>query len=125
MKSSICRLPQPRRALALIAGVAALSGSALHAQTAEEFQQLKAAVQQMQKTIDGLNSKIDELEKAKAAPPPPAPPVVAPPPSVPATNNLAKSSPSIQTMEKIAAGQAVSERSPVEYRHTLNDPQEA
>jgi hypothetical protein len=120
MKAPIS-LNQARRMLALTAGIAALAAPTVYAQTAEEFQQLKAAVQQMQKTIDGLNAKIADLEKAKAAPPP----TVAPAPQTQPTNILVKTSPSMQTLEKIAEGKSVSERSQVEYRHTLNDPQEA
>jgi hypothetical protein len=119
MKKPIHRLNKTRRALALTAGVAMLAAPAGYAQTADEFQQLKAAVQQMQKTIDGLNAKVAEMEKTKAAPPPPAAP------AAPATNILAKTSQSMQTMEKIAEGQAVSQASQTDYRRTLNDQQEA
>jgi hypothetical protein len=121
-KTSIRRFIQRPRVLALTAGVAVLAAPAAYAQTAEEFQQLKAAVQQMQKTIDGLNAKIADLEKAKAAPPPQAPPAAA---AVPATNALARTSVSLQTMEKIAEGQTVSVKSQTDYRRTLNDQQEA
>jgi hypothetical protein len=122
MNTTITRLNKTRRALALTAGVVVLAAPAVNAQTAEEFQQLKAAVQQMQKTIDGLNAKIADLEKAKATPPPAAP-VAAP--VAPVTNMLARTSQSMQTMERIAEGQTVGEKSQTDYRRTLSDQQEA
>lgn len=127
MKSSMSKPNHSRRALAVAAVLVALAAPGIRAQTAEEFQQLKSAVQQMQKTIEGLNAKIADLEKNQAAPPPApvAAPSVAPPVAVPATNAVIASSRSYQTMERIAAGQSIGEKSPVEYRDTLNDQQEA
>ena len=82
----------------------------LPAQTAEEFAQLKELVMQMQQTIAEQNQRIAELEKADA--------------EVTAVTAAAKS-PSVLTLEKAAAGQSVSTASPVAYRRTLNDRQEA
>jgi hypothetical protein len=100
-----------------------MAAPGVSAQSAEEFQQLKNAVQQMQKTIDSLNAKINELEKAKAAPTPP-PPAPAPAVTPAATNRLEATSKSYQTLEKIAEGQTVSTKSQVNYRGNLNDQQE-
>ena len=83
-----------------------------------ELDQLKEQVKSMEKTIEQMKQKIENLEKAKAQPPPVT--ITAAP-----TNTLEASSRSFQTMEKIAAGQQVSEKSPVTYRNTLNDAQEA
>src|SRR5262249_41586293 len=68
---------------------------------------------------------IAELEKdkaAKAATPPAQMPV--PAPTTVVTNPLAASK-SYQTLEKVAAGQPVSEKSPVANRGAMNDQQEA
>jgi hypothetical protein len=112
-----------RCALAAVISAATLTAPDLRAQSAEEFQQLKAAVQQMQKTIDALNAKIADLERAKAAPAmTPAPAAPAPPA---ATNRLEATSQSYQTMEKIAEGQTVGQKSQVDYRGSMNDQQEA
>jgi hypothetical protein len=92
------------------------------AQTAEEFQQLKVTVEQMRKIIDAQNARITELEKNKTAP---APPIATQAPRVTSSDKLQASSPSIQTLEKIAIGEQVAEQSPVTYRGALNDQQEA
>jgi hypothetical protein len=47
------------RPLVFVAMAAALGSPGARAQTAEELQELKNSVQQMQKTIDGLNRKIE------------------------------------------------------------------
>jgi hypothetical protein len=101
---------------------AALAATALAApgargQTAEEFKQLKSLVEQMQKTIDAQNTRINELEKGRGAQPPPPPTVM---PGV-----TAQTSPSIRTVEKVAAGEDVGHQSPVTYRGALDDKQEA
>ncbi len=83
-----------------------------------ELDQLKKTMKSMEETIEQMKQKIAELERAKAQAP-------APTPSPAPTNTLESTSKSIQTLEKIAAGQKVSEKSPVTYRETLNDPQEA
>jgi hypothetical protein len=121
MKAKGHPLITSRRALAAVLSVATLTAPATHAQTAEEFQQLKAAVRQMQTTIDALNSKIADLEKAKAAPAQ----VPQSEPSASATNRFEATSRSYQTMEKVAEGKPVGEKSQVENRGTLNDQQEA
>jgi hypothetical protein len=76
-----------------------------------ELEQLKQTVQSMEKTIQEMKQKIDDLEKQKAAP-------------APVTNAVA-ASPSIQTIEKIAEGQQVGEKSPITFRDALNDQQVA
>src|SRR5687767_6346519 len=104
-------------AITLFAGLlAALAPPDVRAQSAEELQQLKDSVQQMQKTIEELNKRILEMEKAKAAPPPPL---------LLMRSAMETNSPSIQTIEKIASGQAVAGQSPVTDRGALNDQQEA
>jgi len=79
-----------------------------------DLDQLKQTVQSMEKTIEQMKQKIADLEAQKAQAPP-----------VTSTNKLEASSPSIQTMEKAAAGQPIGEQSPVTYRGALNDQQEA
>jgi len=100
---------------ALIAAIAitTLAAPTLRAQTAEEFKQLKALVEQMQKTIEAQNARIAELEKSKTAKPAVMPGVTA------------ETSPSIRTLEKVAAGENVGGQSPITYRGALNDQQEA
>jgi hypothetical protein len=78
-----------------------------------ELDQLKETVKAMEKTIQQMNQKIADLERAKAQ----APPTTG--------TNLEATSRSIQTLEKVAAGEKVSEQSPVTYRGSLNDQQEA
>jgi hypothetical protein len=63
-----------RRVAVLSVIVAGLAGPQLQAQTAEEIQQLKDAVKQMQVTIDALNKKVADMEAAKAAAPATNPP---------------------------------------------------
>jgi hypothetical protein len=79
-----------------------------------ELDQLKKTVQDMEKTMEEMKHKIADLEKQKAQPPAGA-----------GTNLLQTQSASYQTLEKVAEGQAVGEKSPVTYRDTLNDQQEA
>jgi hypothetical protein len=52
--------------VAAVAGALALSTA--RGQTPEEMQQIKSTVEQMKKTIDAQNNRIDELEKTKASP---------------------------------------------------------
>jgi hypothetical protein len=104
-------------ALALAAS-AVLAAPAARAQTAEEFKQLQSLVEQLQKTVDAQNARIADLEKAKgAATPAPAPRVM--------PGLTGETSPSIRTLEKVAAGEQVATQSPVTYRGALNDQQEA
>jgi hypothetical protein len=105
-----------RRALATaIIAVTVCTTPAARAQTAAEFEQLKTMVEQLHKTIEAQNARIAELERAKAAPAPPA--------FMPGLT--AETSPSLRTVEKIAAGETVGQQSPVTYRGALNDQQEA
>ena len=72
----------------------------------------------MQKTIEAQNARIADLEKSKAA---------RPTTNVPSVMQglTAETSPSIRTVEKVAAGEEVAAQSPVTYRGALNDQQEA
>lgn len=113
MKASIQILSRTGWAVTAAVAVTALTPLPAHTQTAEEFKKLQEMVEQMQKTIEGQNARIAELEKVKT--PPPAEAVV---PGVTATN-----SPPIQTMEKVVAREAVGHQSPVTHRSSLNDQQ--
>jgi hypothetical protein len=81
------------------------------AQTSE-LEVLKAKMKAMEQAMEEMKQKIAELEKQKT----PVPPV---------TNAVAANSASMRTIEKIAEGQTVGEKSPVTYRGALNDQQEA
>ncbi len=101
--------------LALTAAVlATATAPAARAQSAEEFRQLKSMVEQMQKTIEAQNARIAELEHGKAAPR-----------SAPDSGGYLANSPSVHTLEKVAAGEAAATPSPITYRGALNDNQEA
>jgi len=95
--------------MALLAG-----GSVPAAAQNSELDKLKETVKSMEQTIEQMKQKIADLEKQRAQAP-----------AVASTNLLEAKSPSIQTMEKVAEGQPIGEKSPVTYRHTLNDQQEA
>ena len=97
---------QTRRVLAAVLAVSALAAPGVRAQTAEEFKQMK-------QTIDAQNARITELEKAKAGKP------------VAAPGGTAETSPSVKTIEKVAAGEQVGQQSPVTDRKAMNDQQEA
>src|SRR5690349_21504660 len=89
---------------------AMLAAPEVRGQSAEEFQQLKAMVEQMRKTIDAQNARIADLEK-KAGEPAPVPAAVTTPPAtnllqtihatMAGTNQFGAKSPSIQFMERI------------------------
>jgi hypothetical protein len=79
-----------------------------------ELDQLKEQVKSMEQTIEQMKQKISDLEKQQAKPP-----------AVTATNKLEAASPSMQDMEKVAAGQPLGEKSPIKFRDTLNDQQDA
>jgi hypothetical protein len=115
MKTKVQTFIQPRRALIAAIAATTLAAPAVRAQTAEEFKQLKALVEQMQKTIEAQNARIADLEKAKAAPLP----------SVLMPGVTPETSPSIRTFVKIAEGEPVGHQSPVTYRGALDDKQEA
>src|SRR6185503_6845787 len=103
-----------QRALMAAIAISALAAPAARAQSSEEFKQLKALMEQLQKTIDAQNARIADLEKGKTnVPAPPMPGITA------------QTSPSIRTVEKVAAGEDVGHKSPVTYRGNLNDQQEA
>jgi hypothetical protein len=113
MKTAIKVQTATRGALMLGAVLVLIAAPHTHAQTAEEFKQLKSLVEQMKQTIDAQNSRISELEKGKAAKPAAMPGV------------SAATSPSVKTVEKVAAGEQIGQQSPVTYRGALNDQQEA
>ena len=113
MKRASQFLNQTRRLLVAAFGVSALATPMVHAQTAEEFKQLKEQSEQMKQTIDAQNARITELEKAKAGKPAATP------------GATAETSPSAKTAEKVAAGEQVGQKSPVTDRRALNDQQEA
>src|SRR6185503_6396530 len=85
--------------------------SAASAQTSD-IEQLKSAVQQMQRTIAEQNAKIAALERAKAGAPP-APPAE-------------KDKPLAEIVSETGGpGKPVGEKTAVPYRQTLKDEQEA
>jgi hypothetical protein len=114
-RTIILNTSRARRAVAATILATALAAPAVRAQTAEEFKQLKALVEQMQKTIESQNARIAELEKSKAAPLP----------STLMPGVAEETSASIRTLMKIAGGEPVGQQSPVTYRGALNDQQEA
>jgi hypothetical protein len=99
------------RAFLVAAAAGALALPAARAQTPEEFKQLKALVENLQKTVEAQDARIKELEGTKAA--------------APAPTSAAATSPSQKTIDAVAAGQDVGQASPVAYRGALNDQQEA
>jgi hypothetical protein len=101
------------KSLILATVLLAMTGISASAQNSE-LEQLKAQMKAMEQTIEQMKQKIGELERTKSS-------------TAAATNNslLEMNSPSIQTVEKVAAGQSVGEKSPITYRGALNDQQEA
>lgn len=97
----------------LIFLTALLAGGVLYGQNSE-LEQLKEAVKSMQQTIDQMKQKLADLEKEKAQPP-----------AQVVTNAIEATSPSVQTLEKVAEGKAIGEKSPITYRGALNDQQDA
>ena len=75
-----------------------------------DLDQLKSDMQTMQQNMTEMQKKIDELEKEKAE-------------AAEAQSAMEKSSPSIQEMEKVAAGQDIGTNSPVASRESFNDQQ--
>ena len=119
MKTRTERAQHRRRIFAAALAASTLAAPVLHAQSAEEFNQLKALVEQMQKTIDAQNQRITELEKQEGVTP------AAPATTAITPQTVIANSPSIQVIEKAAAGQAIGTQSQVTYRDALNDQQEA
>ncbi len=76
-----------------------------------DLNQLKAKMELMQKTMQEMQQKINDLERERTR-------AVAP------TNGLFATSPSIQTIEKVAAGEDVGKASPITDRGSLHDYQE-
>src|SRR5262249_46296556 len=90
-----------------------------------DLDDLKTQLKSMQKTMEEMQKKIDQLEKEKAAQPPPAPTPAPAPTPTPAQSALEKGSPSVQTLQRVAEGQQVGHASPVTPRENLNDQQVA
>ena len=82
-----------------------------------DLEELKTQVKTLEQTINEMKQKIADLEKAKAAPPPAAP--------VPPRSALDTNSPSIHSLERVAAGEKIAEQSPIADRGAMNDQQEA
>ena len=101
------------KSLIILTALLAAGSSPVSAQNSE-LDQLKAAMKSMEQTIEQMKQKIAELEKQRTQAPAPV-----------ATNALEKTSESIQTLEKVAAGEAIGEKSPITYRGAMNDQQEA
>jgi hypothetical protein len=76
-----------------------------------EIDQLKNQMKAMEQTMEQMKQKIADLEKEKAAAPA-------------ATNALTEASPSVKSLEKVAAGSTLGTQSPVADRRALNDQQE-
>src|SRR3954471_18702625 len=105
-------MKKPRcRAFLLPAALLAAFTTAASAQTSD-IEQLKSAVQQMQRTIDELNAKIAGLEKTSTASPP-APPAEK-------DKSLAEI-----VKESEQPSTPVGTKAAVRYRQTLKDEQEA
>src|SRR5262245_36720769 len=117
MKKTQRSMKSAWRALTVALAASALVTPAVRAQTAEELKQLKTQLEQMQKTIDAQNARIADLEKAKGTQP-------AATTAAPAAAATA-ASPSVRTVEKVAAGEQIGQQSPVKFRDALNDQQEA
>ena len=114
MKPALRPKSNRRRILTAAIVISALTAPAVYAQTPEEFKELKKLMDEMRKTIDAQNARISELEKSKGTTPSPVMPGL-----------TAETSPSIRTVEKVAAGQQVGQQSQVPYRGNLDDKQEA
>lgn len=98
--------------MAMLVAAGALPSA--NAQTAEDFEQLKALVLEMQKTIAAQDQRIKELEQSGGAAA-----------SASVKQSVLDSSASVQTLEKVAAGEMVGSLSPVTYRPSMNDQQDA
>jgi hypothetical protein len=102
----------------VLIAAAAVSATA-QADETSDLDQLKAAMQTMQKNMEQMQRKIDELEKEKASA------AQAKSATAQTPNKLEQSSPSIQALEKSAAGENVGTPSPITARGNMNDQQEA
>jgi hypothetical protein len=84
------------------------------------LEQLKAAMKEMQKNMEAMQKKINDLEQQQQKPPvAPAAPV-----SPPAAT-IEQTSPSFQALQKVAEGRDIGTASPVAPRGGFNDQQEA
>jgi hypothetical protein len=81
-----------------------------------ELEELKAKMKAMEQTMEEMKQKIAELEKQK---------VPAPSPAQARASLLESNSPSMQALEKVAAGETVARQSPVTDRGAMNDQQTA
>ena len=114
MKATSQTLNRTWCVLAAAFAASALVTPAVRAQTADDLKQLKTQLEQMQKTIDAQNSRIADLEKGTTNKPAAVMPGL-----------TAETSPSIRTVEKVAAGEKVGQQSPVTHRDAIDDKQEA
>jgi len=101
--------PNNMKSYAAIIALVAAGIITAPAQSAD-LDQLKSDMQTMQNNMIEMQKKIDALEKEKAE-------------AAGAQNALEKSSPSIQEMNKVAAGQDIGTNSPVTPRDSFNDQQ--
>src|SRR6476659_2052869 len=97
-----------RRTPCLLALVA-MTGIPAWAQDSETAK-LKATVESMQKTMQEMQQRINQLEREKSR-------------SI-ATNGITPLSASVLTLERIGAGEEISHQSPVTDRGTMKDTQE-
>src|SRR6478736_3009241 len=95
-----------------VGALLATSGVSGRAQSSADIDALKADMQKMQQNMAEMQKKIDALEKEKAE-------------AAQSQSALEKSSPSIQEINKIAAGQNVGGTSPVADRGGFDDQQTA
>src|SRR5580765_2792200 len=121
MKKTVHTLIGKRCALLAAIAIALMKATTASAQTAEDYEKLKALVGEMQKTIEAQNARIADLERKGANQPPPP---MAPAAPGMAPTNAVVTSPSVQTIEKISRGETIGEPSPVTHREALNDQQD-
>jgi hypothetical protein len=96
----------------IVALVALTATGAVRAQTSDELSQLKAMIEQLQKTVEAQNARIAELEKHHPA-------------ASAEAAAVEKASPSQKTIQKVATGGTVGQASQVARRDAMNDQQEA
>jgi hypothetical protein len=99
------------KSLTLALGILLAASIGVPAQDSE-LDKLKEAVKSMEQTIEQMKQKISDLERQKTQAP------------AAGTNAVTANSPSIRTIEKVAAGEKIGQQSPITYRDNLNDQQE-
>src|SRR3954470_12807085 len=103
MKTNLFKMTPCLIALLAAGGLPALAQNS-------DLDQLKASMQTMQKTMEDMQKKIAELEREKA--------------QLAGSTNLIESSPSFQTIQRIAVGEDVGHASPIVDRGALRNEQE-